>query len=472
MGYNDLRGWLDEVEKIGELKHVAGAHWDKEIGAISELSAERDGKALLFDKISGYPQGYRVLSNAFLSHKRTAFVLGVPGNLSSVGMVDAWRKKLKEVKPVPPVEVKGGPIRQNILTGPDVDLFKLPTPIWHEKDGGRFIGTGCAVITRDPDDGWVNLGTYRCRIFDKNLLSIGINPGKHGTMMMEKYHSREQSFPLAVVCGMDPVLFLAACSPYTGWKESEYDFAGGLKGEPVEVTRGEVTGLPVPAAAEIVIEGEIPPPDRLEKRNDGPFGEWRRSYSSNSYPIMIVKSIMFRNDPIILGVPPWKAHVPFPFSIPIMASEIWNVLEYAGIPDVTGVWFGLGLVWPVFLVISIKQGYSGHAKQAALAAAACRANTVGGLFVIVVDDDIDITNEKDVILAIANRANLDNIQVIHGIQTKAGAPKMSGNKPVLVNDRIIIDACWPYEQRDRFPVTSRFSSQYQSEILKKWQSIL
>jgi 4-hydroxy-3-polyprenylbenzoate decarboxylase len=181
---------------------------------------------------------------------------------------------------------------------------------------------------------------------------------------------------------------------------------------------------------------------------------------------------MFRNDPIILGVPPWKAHVPFPFSIPIMASEIWNVLEYSGIPDVTGVWFGLGLVWPVFLVISIKQGYSGHAKQAALAAAACRANTVGGLFVIVVDDDIDITNEKDVILAIANRANLDNIQVIHGIQTKAGAPKMSGNKPVLVNDRIIIDACWPYEQRDRFPVTSRFSSQYQAEILKKWQSIL
>ena len=386
-------------------------------------------------------------------------------------MVDAWRKRLKEIKPVPPVEVKKGPVKQNILTGKDVDLFKFPTPIWHELDGGRFLGTGCAVVTRDPDEGWINLGTYRCRVFDKNLISVGVNPGKHGTMMMEKYHSRGESFPLAIACGMDPVLFLAAGSPITGFSESEYDFAGWVKGEPIEVIRGEVTGLPIPATAEIVLEGEIPPPAKLERREDGPFGEWRRSYSSAPHPVMVVKSILYRDDPIILGVPPWKAHIPFPFAIPVMAAEIWNVLEYAGIPDVTGVWFGLGLVWPVFLVISIKQSYSGHAKQAALAAASCRANTVGGLFVMVVDDDIDITNERDVIWAIANRANLDNIQVIHGIQTKAGAPKMIGGKPVLINDRIIIDACWPYERRDRFPVTSRFSPQYQEEIMRKWKSL-
>ena len=215
---------------------------------------------------------------------------------------------------------------------------------------------------------------------------------------MEKYHSRGESFPLAIVCGMDPVLFLAACSPYTGWSESEYDFAGWVKGEPIQVIRGEITGLPIPATAEIVLEGEIPPPPKLERRAGWPLWRMARAYTSTPYPVMEVKSIMYRNDPIILGVPPWKTHIPFPFAIPVMASEIWNVLEYAGIPDVTGVWFGLGLVWPVFLVISIKQSYSGHAKQAALAAASCRANTVGGLFVIVVDDDIDITNEKDVML--------------------------------------------------------------------------
>jgi UbiD family decarboxylase len=191
--------------------------------------------------------------------------------------------------------------------------------------------------------------------------------------------------------------------------------------------------------------------------------------------VMEVKSILYRDTPIILGVPPWKAHIPFPFAIPVMAAEIWNVLEYAGIPDVKGVWFGLGLVWPVFLVISIKQNYSGHAKQAALAAASCRANTVGGLFVIVVDDDIDITNEKDVIWAIASRTNMDNVQIISGIQTKAGTSKWargSGDKPAMVSNRVIIDACWPYEHRDKFPLTHRFSPKYTEEIKKKWQSLL
>jgi len=187
---------------------------------------------------------------------------------------------------------------------------------------------------------------------------------------------------------------------------------------------------------------------------------------------MNVKSILYRNDPIILGAAPWKMHIPFPLAIPVMASEIWNVLEYAGIPDVKGVWFGLGLVWPVFLVISIKQSYNGHAKQAAIAAASCRANTVGGRFVVVVDDDIDITNEKDVLWAIASRADMDNVQVISGIQSKAGGSKLNASgKPSLINDRVIIDACWPYEQRNKFPMIHEFNSEYVEEIKRKWQSL-
>lgn len=95
MGYNDLRGWLEAVDKIGELKKIDGAHWDKEIGGISEVMADRNTSALLFDNIQGYPEGFRVLSNAFIGHKTTALVLDIPGNLSSIEMVDAWRKKRK-----------------------------------------------------------------------------------------------------------------------------------------------------------------------------------------------------------------------------------------------------------------------------------------------------------------------------------------------------------------------------------------
>jgi UbiD family decarboxylase len=473
MEYQDLRDWLEELDKVGELKKVDGAHWDREIGAISELMAEKNGPALLFDKIPDYPEGFRVLSNCFQSDVRTASVLGVPEDLSGVAMVDAWRKKMKELKPIPPVEVKDGPIKQNILTGNDVDLFKLPTPVWHEHDGGRYLGTGCAVVSRDPDEGWVNLGTYRCRVFDKDLISVGLNPGKHGTLMMHKHHNRGEAFPLAIVCGMDPVLFLTAGTPLSGVGESEYDFTGAVHGKPVEIVRGHLTDLPIPARAEIVLEGEIPPPSEMENRDDGKFGEWNRTYNSAPHPVMRVKSILYRDDPIILGVPPWKAHIPFPFTIPVMAAEIWNVLEYAGIPGVTGVWFGLGFIWPVYCVISIKQSYSGHAKQAALVAASCRANTFAGLFTIVVDDDIDITNEKDVLWAIAGRADLDNIQVIRNIQTKAKRPKkmVPGQPPSILNDRVVIDACWPYERRANFPVTSRFSDEYQEKTVKKWQSL-
>ena len=129
MDFNDLRSWLQELDKIGELKCVEGAHWDKEIGAISEMMAENGGPALLFDKIPDYPEGFRVLSYPFQSDAHTASVLGVPQGLSGVAMVDAWRKKLKELKPEPPIEVKNGPIKENVLTGKDVDLLKLPTPI-------------------------------------------------------------------------------------------------------------------------------------------------------------------------------------------------------------------------------------------------------------------------------------------------------------------------------------------------------
>jgi UbiD family decarboxylase len=189
---------------------------------------------------------------------------------------------------------------------------------------------------------------------------------------------------------------------------------------------------------------------------------------------MVVKSIMHRNDPIILGVVTWKLPVPFPFAIPVLAGEIWNVLDYAGIPDVKGVWFGLGYVWSSFMVIAIKQSYPGHAKQAALAALSCRASTVGGQYVVMVDDDIDITNEKEVLWAICNRAGMNSFHVIDGLRTMAGAPTMPRDameRGLMVGGRIIIDACWPYERRDRFPVTSRLSPQYQEEIMKKWPSL-
>jgi UbiD family decarboxylase len=475
MEYNDLRGFISRVREIGELKLVEGADWDKELGAISEMMAERKGPALLFDQIKGYPKGYRVFSNPCASLKRTALVLGIPLDMKPLEMLDAWRRKLKYFKPLPPKEVKDAPVKENIRMGADINLFNFPSPIWHEQDGGRFLGTGCAVITKDPDEGWVNLGTHRCMIFDKNLLGVALLKGKHGRIMMDKYHSRGKSCPIAISIGQDPVLWMAASTPLVGWGTSEYEFAGWVRNEPVEVVKGEVTNLPIPASAEIVIEGEIPPQSETGFRTDGPFGEWIGHFSQATIPIVVVKSILHRNDPIILGTPPYRPPAPFQFVIPLEAGLVWNALENADIPSVTGVWYGLEAWGPLWLIVRIHQEYAGHSKQAALAACSCRAGCYGGKFVIVVDDDIDITNIEEVIWAIISRANVESMDIVHGLWTSGAdlASVLPENKArgLTVNARAIIDACWPYSRIDQFPKTNRFSQTWREKILDKWSEV-
>ena len=174
MVFKDLRGFIEQAKELGELKVVEGADWDKEIGAITQLSAELPNPpVLLFDKIKGYEPGYRVVTNQFATPRRTAITLGLPLDAKGIELVRALRDRLKAGVPfLAPVEVETGPVKENILTGDSVDLFKFPTPKWHEHDGGRYIGTGCMGILKDPEEEWVNLGTYRAQIQDKSTVTL------------------------------------------------------------------------------------------------------------------------------------------------------------------------------------------------------------------------------------------------------------------------------------------------------------
>src|SRR3989304_1978795 len=143
--FNDIREFIEVAKKSGECKVVEGADWDIEIGAITDLSAELPNPpVLLFDKIKGYEAGFRVVTNQFSTAKRTALALGLPLEARGIELVRALRDRLKAGLPsLPPVEVETGPVKENILTGDAVDLYRFPTPKWHEHDGGRYIGTGC-----------------------------------------------------------------------------------------------------------------------------------------------------------------------------------------------------------------------------------------------------------------------------------------------------------------------------------------
>ncbi|MDP6176034.1 MAG: UbiD family decarboxylase, partial [Rhodospirillales bacterium] len=177
VGYSDLRDFIKRVEEAGELLKIDGADWNLEIGALNEMiSAEGGDKAgplMLFDKIPGSPEGFRVLTGMTASPLRTAMVLGFEENSTSIEMVQAYRNRMTDdFELTPPEEVEGGPIFENIERDGDVDLTRFPAPLLHEDDGGRYIGTDDMVIMRDPDDGWINVGTYRVMLHDKNTLGI------------------------------------------------------------------------------------------------------------------------------------------------------------------------------------------------------------------------------------------------------------------------------------------------------------
>lgn len=472
MSYKDLRSWLEAVEKMGELRKLNGADWDLEVGTVTEMvHKHKGGPAVLFDEIKDHSKGFRLLVNSMGTMNRLALTLNMPSDLKPLDFVEALKNRRKSLKPIPPKVVKDGPILENVYEGKDIDALIFPAPKWNELDGGRYIGTGGVDITRDPDDGWVNLGTYRVMVHDKDTLAFFISPGKHGRIHREKYFNRGEPCKVAVCLGQDPLILLAGSMEHP-YGASEYDLIGGIKGEPVEVITGPYTGLPIPADAEIVIEGESYP---NETRVEGPFGEFTGYYASSarSEPIIKIKNIMHRNDPIILCSPPGKP--PYENAFPrtfIKSANIWAQLEEAGISDVRGVWVPTAGGAMSLIFLSVKQRYPGHAKQAAMVASQCGAGAYMGKYVIVTDEDIDITDMEEVFWALATRSDPDkSIDIIRRCWSTPLDPMIPPSGPSL-NSRAIIEACRPFEWIDSFPPVVGAKKEQLDAAKEKWGEIL
>lgn len=465
MTEDGLRSWLAQVERLGELRTIEGADWDLEIGGIADLVTEMgNSPAVLFDSIKGYPRGHRVLINSLGSTRRLGLSLGMPPDLAPLEFVRTWRKKSRELKLVSPRTVKEGPVLENIRRGKEVNLFSFPAPRWFELDGGRYIGTGSVNITRDLEEGWVNLGTTRVVVHDATTVGFYIAPGRHGRIHRDKSFARGEPFKVAISLGHDPLIFLAGALevPYG---VCEYDFIGGILGRPVEVVEGITTALPVPATAEIVLEGECV---QGEERVEGPFGEWTGYYGSSARlePVVKIHSVMYRNDPVILGYTrKWRA--------PLKAALVWDDLENAGVPDVQGVWYheAAGAAY-LFLVISIKQRYPGHARQAGIIATQCHAAAYLGRYTVVVDDDIDPTNLDEVLWAVCTRSDPEkDIEILRRCWSGPLDPIIPKEKKGF-NSRAIIDATRPFEWREEFPPVSRSSRELRERLTRRWGKLL
>ncbi len=470
----DLRAFLAAVEEGGEVRHVAGAHWDRELGAVTEvLYREKVDKSplLLFDDVPGYGKGMRCLYGMLGSPLRLALALGIDPSLSGDRrtMLDTYRKRIKSQSPIPPRIVEDGPVMENVDCGGDVDLLKFPVPIHHEHDGGRYIGTACGVVTRDPDTGRINVGTYRVQVNGRNLATSYISNGKQGRIHRDKYLKAGKPCPMAIVVGIDPATYIAARYTLSD-HVPEFDWAGGLVGRPIDCIEGALTGLPFPARAEIVLEGEVSP-DRTAM--EGPFGEWTGYYAGDAReePVIEIKRVYYRNDPILTCAASQKPPHSHLFErCFIRSAGLLDSLEGAGIPDVKGVWVHQAGAGRTFVVVAIRQRYFGHANQAGLVAS--QVNPVGyvGRYIVVVDDDIDPTDIHDVIWAMGTRTDPKTDFTVLDRNWSSRLDTMVTDEK-LYNSRVVIDACIPYERLDSFPRVAQTSPELAAEVRARFPDV-
>jgi UbiD family decarboxylase len=471
VSYQDLRAFIAQVDALQALRRVNGADPRFEIGGITEVAAGLpECPALLFDDIKGHARGFRVFTNATTNAQRAALALGIDPSLKPLDALKAWMARRQTLKARSPVTVTDAAFLENTQRGADVALETFPVPYWHRQDGGPYIGSGSLVIMRDPDSGWINASIYRVQVHSRNKVTVQFDhPGRHGAIIAKKYWDQGKPCPLAVVNGEDPALFIAGFE-YLPAGQSEYDFAGAIKNAPIEVCAGPMTGLPLPAYAEIILEGELLPPT-AETLLEGPFGEFTGYYAADKRPcpVMAVTAIHYRNDPILLGSPPMKPPR-FHFGLPFRAASIWSNLETAGVTDVVGVWQHVS---QLMTVVALKQRYAGHAKRAGMIAA---AHSYMGRLVVVVDDDVDPSDLNDVMWAVTTRCEpSEQIDIVRNAWSSALDPRIPAEdkaRGITSHSKAIIEACRPFAWMDTFPTTSALSSDEANAIAEKWREVL
>src|SRR4030042_3858349 len=251
MGFKDLRDWLGKLESEGELKRVkTQVDWDKEIGAISSVARQRGLSGLLFENIKDYQKTRcrKLFTGSLVNSRQIALMFGLPKDTHLRDLVGAFRERFKNR--IKPKTVASGEVKENVVKGGEISLYDFPVPFWNKLDGGRYIDTLGAVVTRDPDNGIQNVGIYRGMIVDKNRIAKLIAPSQHIGQHFSRYKALGREMPVAVVYGWDPSMAFAGCAPVP--KEvCEYDVMGSIRQEPVELVKCETSDLEVPASAEI-----------------------------------------------------------------------------------------------------------------------------------------------------------------------------------------------------------------------------
>lgn len=463
--YRDLREYLHLLDKAGLLKRVtAPVDLKHEIGAICARALERKGPALLFENIKGY-EGKPLVSNIIYSVDELAIAFNTDPDVDKIYavIVDGHRNRL------PSVTVATAPCKDEIHYGDEIDLFEIPTPWWHELDGGPYLGTSAGVITRDAETGILNMGTYRCMVVDKKTLTVSGQVRSH----IIKYEAKGLPTPMAVVMGMDPMLTLASGSPVPPDADGsmEYEAAGAWRGSPTELVKCETSNLLVPARAEYIIEGEVLPGERMP---EGPHGEAGGFYGQqwDAFPIR-VKCITHRRNPITYGIiclldedyPRWLFR---------SGSFEARIIKESGIPGIKQAYFPElgGRSWGgAIIAADIKS--PDEPRQIVEAA----WKIVPNRWVIVVDGDCDVRNWNDVMWRIVTNVRYDR-DFYQGKAVRGGERSglaRGGRNPMVDIDSDIpdptgVDATFRFKF-ENLPPINKVSQELMGKVAARWQEL-
>ena len=339
-------------------------------------------------------------------------------------------------------------------------------------DGGRYLGTGDAVVTKCPDTGRINVGTYRMMIKGPREIGVYTSPGKDATIDREKYWSRGQPMPIAACYGIDPLLFLVAATSFPK-TESEYEYYCGINGAPIELFTSDVTGLPLPARAEIILEGFLYPNETFA---EGPFGEFTGYYGrpSGATPYMRVEKVRFRDNPTLTCalMADGAANEAGLFWAALRSAAIWADLQKLGVPGIKGVWSipeaaGWGIT-----VVSITQAYPGHAAQVMALAAQCTGGAYFGKYVIVVDDDVDPTNVNQVLWAMATRSRpAQSIDILRETWSTFLDPSLNPPEIRPWGSKCLINACMDFRYIKSFSRRTKLSKDAYDKVVARWEEL-
>lgn len=469
--FSDLRDFLDYLRRSGRLREIkieVDPKW--EIGAICRENFNRMGYGLLFTNIKGFSTP--LVAGVFgCSRDVYAEVLGCEPLTRDIQR--RWQEAYKN--PIKPklVDRSEAPCKEVVIDEGEIDLYSdpFPVPTWHYLDAGPYLGTLHAVITQDPETGWINFGAYRNQILDRNVLGCLVPGYRHIGMHWAKWRDRGKPMPVAIAIGLDPYLVIASTTGIPAQLD-EYDVAGALKGAPIEVVKAETCDLLVPAQAEIVIEGEMPTDSFWPE--EAPFGEFTGFMGEKRYNshYIKVKKITHRRNPYFQGT--YEGRPPNESSILRSigrSNALYEHLLRSGCPGVKDVCVTPGGAAGLHAVVSIKKSFPGHAR--CVMALTWGYSVLFCKHVVVVDEDIDVWDPAMVEWAIATRVQASrDITIVTGGHTSTLDPSQIPSKRAW-SDWLGIDATNPVDEYrwdggEMPPYADNFPAELLEAIKEKW----